>query len=34
MAIVGNLVLFATVKNFTNRSRIYKVIAMVKVAPF
>jgi len=34
MGVVGNLVPFAAVKNFANRSRIDKVIAMVRVAPF
>ena len=34
MSFVVNLVLFAAVKNFANRSRIDKVIAMVRVAPF
>ena len=31
---VGNLLLFAAVNHFANRSRIDKVIAMVRVAPF
>jgi len=34
MSFVENLLLFAAVKNFANRSRIDKVIAMVSVAPF
>ena len=34
MSFVGNLLLFAAWKNFANRSRIDKVIAMVRVAPF
>jgi len=34
MKFVGNLLLFAAVKDFANRSRIDKVIAMVRVAPF
>ena len=34
MSFVGNLLLFAAVKNFANRSRIDKVVAMVRVAPF
>jgi len=34
MGFVGNLVLFAAVKNFANRSKIDKVIAMFRVAPF
>jgi len=34
MEFVGNLLAFAVVKNFANRSRIDKVTAMVRVAPF
>jgi len=34
MDFVGNLLLFAAVKEFSNRLRIDKVIAMVRVAPF
>jgi len=35
MSFVGNLVLFAAMKGyFANRSKIDKVIAMVRVAPF
>jgi len=34
MGFVGNLVLFAAAKEFCKRSRIDKVIAMVRVAPF
>jgi len=33
MSFVGNLLLFAAVKNFANRSRIDKVVAIVRVAP-
>jgi len=33
MGFVGNLVLFAAVKEFANPLRIDKVIAMVRVAP-
>jgi len=33
MSFVGNLLLFAAMKEFCNRSRIDKVIAMVRVAP-
>jgi len=32
MGFVGNFVFFAVVKNFATRSRIDKVIAMVRVA--
>ena len=34
MDFVGNVSLFAEVKNFTNQSRIDKVIAMVRLAQF
>jgi len=34
MGFVVNLLLFTAVKNFANRSRIEKVTAMVRVAPF
>jgi len=34
MDFVGNSLLFTAVKNFANRSRIDKVIAMDRVAPF
>ena len=34
MDFVGNLSLFAAVKKITNRSRIDKVIAMVRLAQF
>ena len=34
MGFVGNLLLFAARKNFANRSKMYKVIAMVRVAQF
>ena len=34
MGFVGNLLLFAAGKNFTNQSRIDKVIAMDKLAQF
>ena len=34
MDFVGNLLLFGAVKEFSKSSRIDKVIAMVRVAPF
>jgi len=34
MGFVGNLVLFAAIKNFANRSKIDKLIGMFRVAPF
>jgi len=34
MDFVGNLLLFTAMKDLANESRIDKVIAMVRVAPF